>query len=167
MLFILLSSHLITKDYLIFSTRKIMADKWYVISDIQEFTDKARAIVYNNFGVWQNITELDTLIDEVKENEKEELDKLLSHQESLLILKEIVKKQKNKKHNSIRYCLNDKLFTEILDKLNDRMVSNILGGLVDKGLIEMAFDDESNDFIFWIKDNEKNSEKDNEKPETD
>lgn len=145
-----------------------MENKWYIISDVEEFTDKARAIVFNNFGVWQDITELDKLIDEVKDEDRKELDRLLSHQESLLILKETLKRQKNKRTQSVRYCLNDGLFMDLLDKLNDRMVSNILSGLVEKGLVESAFDEESNDFVFWIKKDEENIEKkDCEKPETD
>jgi len=47
------------------------------------------------------------------------------------------------------------------------MVSNILQGLVQRGIVETAFDDESNDFVFWVKNNEENTEEKNEKPETD
>jgi len=139
-----------------------MSEKWYVVPDLDNFTDKARAIVYNNFGVWNNPDNMDVLIDDVVENEKEEFDKVLSHQESLVIVKELVKKQKNRKTKQIRYTIDDNIFAEIVHSLNDRMVSNIINGLVQKGLIETAFDDQSNDFIFWIKD-----ENEKEKPETD
>jgi hypothetical protein len=136
-----------------------MSETWFVVPDLDNFTDKARAIVYNNFGVWNNPDNLDILIDDVVESEQEELDKILSHQESLVIIKELVKKQKNKKTNQIRYTINDSIFADIIYRLNDRMVSNIVSGLVQKGLIETAFDDEANDFVFWIKEEEK--------PETD
>lgn len=140
-----------------------MDDQWYIVTNLDEFTDKARAIVYNNFGVWQNKDDLDILIDDVKENEQEEFDKILSHQESVVIVKDIVKKEKNRKSKKIRYVLNDKLFADIIYKLNDRMVSNIVAGLVQKGVVESAYDSEANDFVFWIKDNQKEEEK----PETD
>lgn len=140
-------------------------EEWFVINDIHEFTNKARAIVYNNFGSCdEEKNQIDVLIDAVADNEKEEFDKILSEQESVLIVKQIVKKQKNKKDGSFRYVLNDKLFVEIIENLNSRMVSNIINNLVQKGLIETGFDNESNDFIFWIKDNESKEE---EKPETD
>jgi hypothetical protein len=42
------------------------------------------------------------------------------------------------------------------------MVSNMLNNLVNKGMIETGYDDETNDFIFWIKD-----ENENQAPETD
>lgn len=135
--------------------------EWYIVPDLSEFTDKARAIVYNNFGVWNNKTEMDILIDDVAINEKEEFDKVLSHQESLVIVKENLKREKNKITKKIRYVLNDDMFAEIVYKLNDRMVSNIISGLVQKGLVETAFDEETNDFVFWVKKDEE------EKPETD
>jgi len=43
--------------------------------------------------------------------------------------------------------------------MNGRLVSNMLTSLVSKGLIESAYDEQINDFVFWIKDNES--------PETD
>ena len=137
--------------------------KWFVIPNLSEFTDKARAIVYNNFGVWQNKSDLDVIIDDVVENEKEEFNKVLSHQESLVIVKENIKKERNKITKETRYVLNDDMFADIVYKLNDRMVSNIVNCLVQKGLVETAFDSEANDFIFWV----KNDENEKEKPETD
>lgn len=134
--------------------------EWFVVPNLSKFTDKARAIVYNNFGVWNDKTNLDIIIDDVIENEREEFNKILSHQESLVIVKELLKKQKHKKTKKIRYILNDTIFSDIVNRLNERMVSNIISGLVQKGLVETAFDDECNDFVFWIKEEE-------EKPETD
>lgn len=139
--------------------------QWFIINDLDEFTDKARAIVYNNFGSWdEHDSDMDILIDDVAEAEKEEFDKILTHQECLVIVKQLVKKQRSKKTNDIRYVLDEQLFAAIVEEMNDRMVSNILNGLVKKGLVESAFDSETNDFVFWVKDDE-NSEK--EKPETD
>jgi hypothetical protein len=56
------------------------------------------------------------------------------------------------------------MFSDIIHKLNDRMVSNIINILTQKGLIETAFDNEANDFVFWINDEQKNNYK---KPEAD
>jgi|LakMenEpi03Aug12_release.lakeMendotaPanAssembly.Ray.scaffolds.fasta_scaffold587849_2 hypothetical protein len=139
--------------------------QWFVINDIEDFTQKTRLIVYNNFGSWSDKkTVIDIMIDEVPQDNKEDFDKVLSQKESLVIVKQIVKKQKNKKNNDIRYILNEKLFIDIVENLNSRMVSNIMNGLVQKGYVESAFDSQKNDFIFWVKDYE-GLEK--EKPETD
>jgi hypothetical protein len=59
--------------------------------------------------------------------------------------------------------VNDQKFSEIISSLNDRMVSNILNSLVNKGLVETAYDSDSNDFIFWIPNNDNKDEN----PETD
>lgn len=140
-----------------------MDEEWFIINNIEDFTNKARSIVYNNFGKWEDDkSEIDSLIDSVKEEEKEDLEKVLSYNESLLIVKELLKKQRNIKTNSIRYSLDDQIFLTIIEKLNDRMVSNILNALANKGLIESSYDCEKNDFVFWIKD-----EKEPENPETD
>jgi|LakMenEpi13Oct10_1017325.scaffolds.fasta_scaffold17578_2 hypothetical protein len=144
-----------------------MKDNWYVIHDMDAFTNHARVLVYNAFGSGlsedKDDPEIDDLIS-VKPEDKDELDKILSFEESLNITTQIVKKQKNKKTNSIRYVVNDIIFSEVLDSLNDRMVSNLLNNLVNKGVLETGFDNETNDFLFWIKENDKNK---SEKPETD
>ena len=141
-------------------------DEWFVIKDLKTFVNHSRTLVFNNFGTKENDDndEIDTLID-LSQEEKDDLDRVLSHNESLNIIKSFLKKQKNKKTQQIRYIINDTLYLKALESLGERMTSNILHGLVNKGLIDMAFDDDSNDFIFWVKDNE--NKKDKEKPETD
>lgn len=138
---------------------------WFVITDLDTFTYKARAIVFNNFGksTEDQESDIDSIIDDVKEQDQEEFDKILSQNESLAIVKENVKIEKNKYTKKFRYVLDDIIFLHIIEKLNDRMVSNVLNSLVQKGLVESAFDTESNDFIFWIKDENKNKDK----PKTD
>jgi DNA-binding HxlR family transcriptional regulator len=138
---------------------------WFIISDLEEFTDKARSIVYNNFGQWSDNLNNPVSIEDVVPDELEEFNKVLSHQESLLIVKQFVKKEKNKKTKKIRYILDDQIFEKIIHDLNNRMVSNILNSLVQKGLVESAFDENANDFIFWTKDKYENENKEN--PETD
>jgi hypothetical protein len=138
-------------------------NEWFVIKNLEEFTDKARIIVYNNFGQWENEDQIDDIIDYVKESDEEDLNKVLSLEESLVIVKQNVKKQKNKKNKKIRYVLSTNLFSKIVEDLNARLVSNVLNQLVQKGLVESGYDSESNDFIFWV----KNENSTNEKPETD
>jgi hypothetical protein len=45
------------------------------------------------------------------------------------------------------------------------MISNIIQGLVKKGVLHTAFDNEKNDFIFWVKTEEEMEE--DEESETD
>jgi len=144
-----------------------MKDKWYVIHDMDAFTNHVRVLVYNAFGSGLSEDKEDPEIDDlisVKPEDKDELDKILSFEESLNIATQIVKKQKNKKTNNIRYVVNDSIFLQVIESLNDRMVSNLLNNLVNKGVLETGFDNETNDFLFWIKENDKNKP---ERPETD
>jgi hypothetical protein len=137
-------------------------DEWFIIKDLDGFINSSRALVFNNFG--SNKDSTDDLKLEINKEDQDELNNILSFDESRIILMSLIKKQKNKKTNDIRYVVNDELFMTIVESLNDRMVSNLLNNLVNKGVIETGFDSDSNDFVFWIKDNDKNK---TEKPETD
>jgi hypothetical protein len=136
-------------------------DDWFIIKDFNGFVEATRALVFNSFGA--EIGDKDDLITSVTDKDKKELDKILSHDESLTIIVGFLKKEKNKTTSKIRYLVNDDTYMKIVYSLNDRMTSNILNGLVNKGLVETAYDSESNDFIFWVKDDNKKEEK----PETD
>lgn len=136
-------------------------DDWFVINDLEAFIDTTRILVFNSFGT-EKTTSWDELpLDELSESEEKEMDNILSHEESLLIAKDILKKQKNRKTKEERYLVNDGIYYKYVSALNERMVGNILSSLVNKGLVESAFDSEANDFIFWVKDETK------ENPETD
>jgi hypothetical protein len=137
-------------------------DSWYVINNLKDFINQSRYLVYTNFGDKESKEEY--ALKQLSSNEKQECDDVLSYEESLLIVKNLIRTQKNKTSKKIRHLISNDLFMDIIEQLNIRMVSNILNGLVKKGLVESAFDDEANDFIFWIKDNES---KNFEKPETD
>jgi hypothetical protein len=138
-------------------------DDWFIIKDFDSFVNATRALVFNNFGKYHNEEEIDLLTFNVHPDDIEEIDNILSFDESKIIVNTFIKKQKHKLTKQTRYILNDHLYVEVVSALNDRMVSNLLNSLVNKGLVESAYDTESNDFVFWIKD-EKNIE---EIPETD
>jgi hypothetical protein len=93
------------------------------------------------------------------------MNETLTHDESAIIIKNHAKKQINKKTKEVRYCLTDKLLQTIIEDLNNRMISNILNSLVNKGILDSAYDSDQNDFIFWVK--EEDDTKSNQKPETD
>lgn len=134
-----------------------MKPEWYVVKDLEEFIETSRSLVYNNFGNSTDKSDsIDTILTAIVEGEdKKELDNVLSYEESLIIIKSFLKKEINKKTKKHRYVMTEDMFLSIIESLNDRMVSNILSGLVNKGLLETGYDEESNDFIFWIKDENK------------
>jgi hypothetical protein len=138
-----------------------MNNEWFIIKDLDGFINSSRALVFNNFGTKSE--DSDSLSLQIDEVDKTELDSVLSFEESKVIVSDHIKKQKHKLNKDIRYTLNEKIFLDIITSLNDRMVSNILNSLVNKGFVETGYDEESNDFVFWVSD-EYNKK---EKPETD
>jgi hypothetical protein len=144
-------------------------EEWFIVNDIDDLTNSVRALVFNNFGkndeseVQEKEDSLvNNLVFEVDPKDQEELDRALSYSESLIIVKQHIKKQIHKKTDKIRYVMNHNMFLSIIESLNGRMVSNILNNLVNKGLVETAYDIEVNDFIFWVDDENKK-----ENPEAD
>jgi regulator of PEP synthase PpsR (kinase-PPPase family) len=139
----------------------------YEIKNINDFTENARRVVFAGFGKSLEDSEDDftNMVEKLTDEEQTEMDEILSQQESMLIVESMVRKQVNKKTKRIRYIVNEKTFKEIIEALNARLVSNILSNLTQKGLIESAYDDKLNDFVFWVQEDDK--EKNKEKPETD
>lgn len=137
---------------------------WFIIKNLEEFIDASRLLVFVNFATEDSQKPIEYMpINDLSPKDKEELDKVLSHTESLAIAKTHLTKQKNSKSKKIRYVLSEDDYANIIADLNQRMVSNLMRQLVNKGLVETGFDEEANDFVFWVKDNVKNKEK----PETD
>lgn len=134
-----------------------MKPEWYVVKDLEEFIESSRSLVYNNFGnTTDKMDSIDTMLSTIVEgDDRKELDKILSYEESSIIIKNVLRKEINKKTKKHRYVMTEKMFISMIESLNDRMVSNILNGLVNKGMLETGYDEESNDFIFWIKDENK------------
>lgn len=144
-----------------------MNNEWFLVKDLDELINSTRALIFNNFGKAGDDDKGsidDMLVTTVNEQDQKELDNILSYDESLIIVKSLIKKQFNKKSKKTRYIMTEKIFIEIIESLNDRMVSNMLNGLVNKGIVETAYDNETNDFVFWIKENDNNKTK---KPKTD
>lgn len=133
----------------------------YVISDIDKFVNETRKIIFGGFGQTEDdedATTLDELIDNLTESDIEELDQTLTQDECISILHDYVKPRKTK-NGKKKYVINEEQFNQIIDAFNARLVSNLLTNLVNKGLIESAYDNEENDFIFWIPSNEDENKK--------
>lgn len=138
-----------------------MSKQNYIIDNLDEFTDSARRLVYNGFGkgAVEDPDEFTELVTKISPEEEQELNKILTHDEALIIVKSMAKEQKHKYEDKSRYLIDEKIFSQIIEAMNARLVSNILTNLANKGMIESAYDSDINDFVFWVKDNEP--------PETD
>ncbi len=139
--------------------------EWYIIDNIENFVESTRVLIFDAFGKTDN-HELDKLklnIADLSTDEHSELDSVLTQNECMVIAKNLLKKKRSKK--GIVYVVNNRIYSQIVESFNSRLVSNILSNLVNQGILESAFDPNKNDFIFWIKDDENNQNQ--ETPETD
>jgi hypothetical protein len=141
-------------------------EQWFFINDFDDFVDHSRSLVFKFFGAINEVADdsMTASLAQMSQEELEEMDETLTHDESAIIIKNYAKKQVNRKTKEIRYCLTDKLLQSIIEDMNNRMISNILNSLVNKGVLDSAYDSDQNDFIFWVKDDDN---KQNQKPETD
>jgi len=141
-------------------------DQWFFINDFDDFVDHSRSLVFKFFGEANKIADdsMTSSISKMSKKEVSEMDETLTHHESAIIIKNHARKQINKKTKEVRYCLTDKLLQSIIEDMNNRMISNILNSLVNKGVLDSAYDSDQNDFIFWVKDDDETQ---NKKSETD
>lgn len=126
----------------------------FEITDLDKFVECSRVLVFDSMGKDKNceIGDIKHEISELSDEELSELDRTLTQEESLLICKKFLTQRKD----SDRFIMSNKKYIELLDALNSRMVSNMLNSLVNRGLLETAYDTESNDFVFWVKEDEEN-----------
>lgn len=128
----------------------------YDIIDIDKFVDTSRTLVYQNFGQ-DNTTSIDNLFTTLTDEELSEMNSYLTLSECKIMLSKFSKKQKHKHTKIIKYIITEQDFIDYIDALNNRLISNMLAKLASEGFLETAFDEETNDFVFWVKDNhEKN-----------
>jgi hypothetical protein len=124
--------------------------RWYEITNMEEFVSSLRIIILDSFyeNEFKNaaISNFTNLI----KTKKDDIEKSLTIQETHSIIKPMLKKIKTK--GAEEYNISRKDFKKTLNDLNKRVVSNILISLAAEGLIESGFDEEKNDFIFWMKE---------------
>lgn len=139
-----------------------MSKRWFIIEDLDKFVESTRVIIFDGFGNKEKNSEnIANKLSDLSKEDQDELNDVLTQNECLIMAKEFIKTQKNKLTNKTRMILDNRSYMKMIETFNSRMVGNMLNGLVNRGLLESAFDEESNDFIFWVKDDTNK-----EKPET-
>lgn len=126
-------------------------NKEYIVKDIDGFIEKTRVFVYNLFGNNQDgdINTLSFEIEDMPAENLKEMNACLSTKESTLILEDYA--TYSKKNDKIKIT-NDQ-YMQYVSALSLRLTGNIMRVMSDKGLIEVGFDSETDDFIFWKKEN--------------
>lgn len=130
-------------------------DKWFEIVDLDKFIESSRVLVFDNFGKTEDSQMVIFDIEQLKKSEKEELNTILTQEECMVIAKDFLKLKRHKKTKQTIHVITTSNYFKMMESFNDRLVSNLLNSLVNKGYLESAFDPEYNDFVFWIKEEKK------------
>lgn len=129
-------------------------DQWLNIVNLDKLINFSRKVVYANLG--EEYTDVSDagfleLVENMPEEQLEEMNSILSLSEARAIFKPFVRQQRHKKTLNIKTSILESDYDTILRQLSERMISNIVRNLVNRGLVESAFDEEKNDFVFWVK----------------
>lgn len=133
-----------------------MKNTKFEITDIDKFVECSRVLVFDCMGKDQtsSLNDMKYTLLELSEEERNELNEVLSQEEAMSICKLFLRQ-----YDENKFIVSNKQYAKLIDSLNTRLVSNMLNNLVNRGLLETAFDHESNDFIFWVKENENKEDK--------
>jgi hypothetical protein len=145
-----------------------MDEGWMEIVNIDKLVDFSRRVIFYNFDeANDDLDDEDFMkkIEKIESKDSTEMDKVLPRDEVKAIFSDLVFKRKNKNTKKVALFIKEEDYEEVLAQLNQRMVSNIVKGLVSRGLVESAFDSEKNDFVFWVRTDYDDRKREN--PETD
>jgi len=145
-----------------------MDEGWMEIVNIDKLVDFSRRVIFYNFDeANDDLDDEDFMkkIEKIESKDSTEMDKVLPRDEVKAIFSDLVFKKRNKNTKKVALFIKEEDYEQVLAQLNQRMVSNIVKGLVSKGLVESAFDSEKNDFVFWVRTDYDDRKREN--PETD
>jgi len=145
-----------------------MDEGWMEIVNIDKLVDFSRRVIFYNFD--EDNDDLDDedfmkKIEKIESKDSAEMNKVLPRDEVKAIFLDLIVKKRNKNTKQVAMFIKEEDYEEVLAQLNQRMVSNIVKGLVSRGLVESAFDSEKNDFVFWVRTDYDDRKSEN--PETD
>ena len=145
-----------------------MDEGWMEIVNIDKLVDFSRRVIFYNFD--EDNDDLDDedfmkKIEKIESKDSAEMNKVLPRDEVKAIFLDLIVKRRNKNTKQVAMFIKEEDYEEVLAQLNQRMVSNIVKGLVSRGLVESAFDSEKNDFVFWVRTDYDDRKL--QKPETD
>lgn len=119
----------------------------YVIKDLDQFAVYIRKISLHKFSETNKVVDDEFSSSFLKEKENINDDEIISIKEVENIIFSLARE-----NNEEELLLNDKILHNIIEAINERIVTNLLNILANKDIVESAFDEKVNDFVFWIKE---------------
>ena len=129
-----------------------MSEGWLELSNIDKLIDFSRKLIYYNFDEdTADMSDENFLrkIEKMSDRVEPELEQLLPFIEiKSMFMEQVVERDGVP-------CMSEDSYDQLLVAINQRMISNIVLGLVKKGLLDTAFDSDKNDFVFWVKNQDE------------
>ena len=119
----------------------------YVIKDLDQFAVYIRKISLHKFSETNKVADDEFSSSFLKEKENINDDEIISIKEVENIIFSLARE-----NNEEELLLNNKILHNIIEAINERIVTNLLNILANKDIVESAFDEKINDFVFWIKE---------------
>lgn len=132
-----------------------MSSGWLEILNLEKLINFSRRVIYYNFDESNVKLDDDAFLDKIdninNQKDNEEMDRILPYREVETIFGEFLHRRESSTTQQKGWFIKDGDYDVILDEISQRMVSNIVRDLVNKGLVESAFDSKKNEFVFWVK----------------
>lgn len=113
----------------------------YKVTDIDNFIKKIKKITIKKFKIINDKLD-DDISKKINDNIKD-IDSIINDQEvENIIYPLIIKKGKEN-------LVTEESLANIVENINNRIISNSIAKLVSEGNLESAYDEKLNDFIFW------------------
>lgn len=137
--------------------------EWMEVVNLPKLIEFSRKVIYSNFDrTNDSLTDEDflTKVENINltKDETEELNQILPFKECEIIFYDFIYIENNQGKREM--FMEEGSFDMVLLQLNSRMISNIVQNLVKQGHLETAFDNEKNDFVFWVNRNDDETEED-------
>jgi len=134
-------------------------ENYYLIKDFNFFVKETKKVAVDNFKTFVEEKDIEEEYDEVTNKitsefieiaSKAKLDfeeinnQIISDHECEVLMFPMIK------HRDGKMIVSEGMYFDILKCIHTRIISNTLAILASKGIVESAFDEELDDFVFWI-----------------
>lgn len=134
-------------------------ENYYLIKDFNFFVKETKKVAVENFKTFVEEKDVKEEYDEVTNKITNEFIEISSKADLSLeeINNEIISDHECEvlmypmiEHKEGKMIVSEGMYFDILKCIHTRIISNTLAILASKGIIESAFDEELDDFVFWI-----------------
>lgn len=133
-----------------------MKEEYLEIQNLKEFVDSSRGTSYKtinkNFAKKKRITEVEQLLVDFLDITKLSIEEILTDKD----VESIIRSDLVEKTDSTTLYFKTTNYRNYVEKLCARLLYNMLHSLANLDILEVGFDNETDNFIFWKKQHDEN-----------